>query len=67
MKKRDEMPDPLIPDIPDPIIHFPRMPHNVDRALWTVLEYAGSLSAAGALLAEYALIFSQKHPPTRKD
>ena len=61
MKKRDETPGPPIPDIPDPIIHFPGMPHNVDRALWTVLEYCGgSLSAAGALLAEYALRFGRK-------
>ena len=34
---------------------FPRMPHDVHRALWTLLNYTGSLSAAGALLAEYAL------------
>lgn len=59
MSKLGPMESPM-PHIPDPIIHFPGMPHNVDRALWTVLEYAGSLSAAGALLAEYALHFSRK-------
>ncbi len=44
-----------MPHIPEPIPGFPGMPHSVHKALWTVLEYAGSLSAAGALLAEYAL------------
>jgi hypothetical protein len=42
------------PELPKP------MPHDVHRALWTLLNYAGSLSAAGALLAEYALKVSKK-------
>lgn len=53
-------PGPLIrhPDNPEPM--FPGMPHDVHRAIVTVIKHAGSLSAAGALLTEYALMMSQK-------
>ncbi len=41
-------------------LQFPGMPHDVHRALGLILSHTGSLSAAGALLAEYALHLSRK-------
>ncbi len=53
-----DRPEPI--DIPDPVIHFPGMPHSIHGALWKVLDYAGSLPAACALLAEYDAMISRK-------
>lgn len=40
--------------IDNPTVLFPDMPHDVHRALWKILEYAGSLERAEKLLAEFA-------------
>ncbi len=51
------------PEIPDPVIHFPGMPHNVHGALWRVLDYAGDPEKAKALLQSYWEMLQAQHHP----
>lgn len=60
LSKKNDLENPMPTDSGGRDLLFPGMPHDVHKALWKVLNYAGSLSAAGGLLAEYALKTSRK-------